>query len=104
MMGDEAGNIAPLCGNGMSMAMHASKIAFELIARYLKNEISRTQLEEHYVKMWNKQFAQTISAGAFLQHTFGKEKLTNLSIGFLSNFPKLEEFVLDEKWIDLQEL
>ncbi len=89
MMGDAAGNIAPLCGNGMSMAMHASKLAFELITRFLNNEISRVQLEENYVKMWNKQFAQRISAGAFLQHTFGKEKLTNLSIRFLSNFPKL---------------
>jgi menaquinone-9 beta-reductase len=89
MMGDAAGNIAPLCGNGMSMAMHASKLAFVLITRYLNNEISRVQLEENYVKMWNKQFAQRISAGAFLQHTFGKEKLTNFSIGLLSKFPKV---------------
>jgi len=89
MMGDAAGNIAPLCGNGMSMAMHASKLAFELIVRYLKKEISRTQLEQHYVKMWNKQFEQRISAGAFLQHTFGKEKLTNFSIALLSKFPKI---------------
>jgi flavin-dependent dehydrogenase len=28
MIGDAAGLITPLCGNGMSMAMHASKIAF----------------------------------------------------------------------------
>lgn len=89
MLGDAAGNIAPLCGNGMSMAMHASKIAFELIGPYLKKEISRAQLEQHYVKMWNDQFAQRISAGAILQHTFGKEKLTNFSIAMLNKFPKI---------------
>lgn len=89
MMGDAAGNIAPLCGNGMSMAIHASKLAFDLIARYFNGEISRTQLEKHYELIWNKHFAQRIGAGAFLQHTFGKEKLTNLSIGLLSKFPKI---------------
>jgi flavin-dependent dehydrogenase len=34
MLGDAAGMISPLCGNGMSMAMHASKIAFNNIRRY----------------------------------------------------------------------
>jgi len=89
MMGDAAGNIAPLCGNGMSMAMHASKLAFQLIVRYLNNEISRLQLESQYIKIWNQHFEQRISAGAFLQHTFGKEILTNFTLGLLSNFPKL---------------
>jgi flavin-dependent dehydrogenase len=89
MVGDAAGNIAPMCGNGMSMAIHASKLAFDLIARYFNGEISRTQLEKHYEVIWDKHFAQRIGAGAFLQHTFGKEKLTNLSVGLLSKFPKI---------------
>jgi flavin-dependent dehydrogenase len=41
MIGDAAGMITPLCGNGMSMAMHAGKIAGEEISAYLKGTISR---------------------------------------------------------------
>jgi flavin-dependent dehydrogenase len=89
MLGDAAGNIAPLCGNGMSMAMHASKLAFNLIHQYQRKEITRAQLEQNYSKVWRQHFAQRISIGAFLQHTFGKEKLTNVSIALLNKFPKV---------------
>lgn len=33
MVGDAAGMITPLCGNGMSMAIHSSKLSFEQIGR-----------------------------------------------------------------------
>jgi flavin-dependent dehydrogenase len=89
MLGDAAGNIAPLCGNGMSMAMHASKLASILAQDFHQHKISRLQLEENYAKLWNHHFAQRIKVGALLQHTFGKEILTNLSISLLSKFPKI---------------
>ena len=34
-IGDAAGMITPLCGNGMSMALHGSKIAAEAITTFL---------------------------------------------------------------------
>ena len=37
MIGDAAGMITPLCGNGMSMAFHSAKIAFENINLYFSN-------------------------------------------------------------------
>lgn len=88
LLGDAAGNIAPLCGNGMSMAMHASKLAFEESHRFLSQEISRSQLEENYSKKWHHHFAQRIRVGALLQHTFGREQLTNFTIGLCSKLPK----------------
>ena len=44
MIGDAAGMITPLCGNGMSMALHASKIAAEQINNFLENKISRERI------------------------------------------------------------
>jgi flavin-dependent dehydrogenase len=41
MMGDAAGMIAPLCGNGMSIAFHSAKIAFENIHLFLSKKIGR---------------------------------------------------------------
>lgn len=47
MIGDTAGLIHPLCGNGMAMAIHSAKIASELCVLYLnEKKISRNELEE----------------------------------------------------------
>src|SRR5439155_11552270 len=54
MVGDAAGMITPLCGNGMSMVLYASKIASELIIQFLLKRISREELEKEYVQRWNQ--------------------------------------------------
>ena len=37
LLGDAAGMITPLCGNGMSMALHSSKIAADMVVSKLTN-------------------------------------------------------------------
>jgi flavin-dependent dehydrogenase len=56
LIGDAAGMIAPLCGNGMSMALHGSKIAFEQVRLFLQNKISRSQMEQNYVHTGRNSF------------------------------------------------
>jgi flavin-dependent dehydrogenase len=46
MIGDAAGMITPLCGNGMSMAFHAAAMCFPLIEMFLSGNISRNELEK----------------------------------------------------------
>jgi flavin-dependent dehydrogenase len=48
MLGDAAGMITPLCGNGMSMAMHSAKLAFTEINNFLQQKISRNEMEKNY--------------------------------------------------------
>ncbi|MEO7531390.1 MAG: NAD(P)/FAD-dependent oxidoreductase, partial [Sediminibacterium sp.] len=52
MLGDAAGMITPLCGNGMSMAMHSGKIAFEKIQLFLSDKLNRNAMEEQYSAQW----------------------------------------------------
>ncbi len=87
MLGDAAGTIAPLCGNGMSMAMRASFIAAGLINRFLAETINREQLYHQYQSLWNTNFSNRIRIGGMIQGLFGKNYLTNLSIGFFKTFP-----------------
>jgi len=87
MLGDAAGTIAPLCGNGMSMAMHASFKVFQLTVRYLDGELSREAFETSYSKEWNALFSTRIKTGRLIQHFFGKVLLTNLSIKLLKRIP-----------------
>jgi flavin-dependent dehydrogenase len=87
MLGDAAGMIAPLCGNGMSMALHSSKIAFENIHLFLTGRISREVMGSNYIKTWNKEFELRLRNGRMIQRFFGKEKLTNFFISIIKPFP-----------------
>ena len=94
MIGDAAGMITPLCGNGMSMALHGSKIAFECIDEFLQNRISRREMEREYSSKWRKKFASRLKIGSVIQHVFGKEKSTNYFISFIKCFPFLIRFLI----------
>ena len=87
MVGDAAGMITPLCGNGMSMAMHASKIAAEQISKFLKGAISRETMEQNYAEKWNKLFANRLKAGRMLQRLFDSQWLTTLMIRLGRSLP-----------------
>jgi flavin-dependent dehydrogenase len=87
MLGDAAGMISPLCGNGMSVAFHSAKIAFENIDLFLKGNISRKEMEKRYSDEWKKQFAKRFRNGRIIQRFFGKERLTNVFIKAIKPFP-----------------
>ncbi len=78
MLGDAAGLITPLCGNGMSMAMHASKLAFEQMDAYLKKDISRADMEAMYSENWKENFGKRLVVGRLVQRLFGNNTSTAL--------------------------
>ncbi len=87
LLGDAAGMITPLCGNGMSMAFHSAKIAFENIDSFLKKNISREKMEKQYAHQWQIQFGKRLRNGRIIQKLFGKERFTNLFIRTIKHFP-----------------
>ena len=89
MIGDAAGMITPLCGNGMSMAFHSSKIASEIIQHFLNKEITRQEMENGYKAQWENHFEKRLKTGRIIQKLFGKELLTNL---FVSRYKTLSIF------------
>jgi flavin-dependent dehydrogenase len=89
MIGDSAGMIAPLCGNGMSMALHGSKIAFACIDKYLKGEIGREEMEKEYIRHWQQQFAARLRMGRRIQKLSGHSFWVNLLINSGKIFPAL---------------
>jgi len=96
MIGDAAGMITPLCGNGMSMALHASKIAAEQIDLYLQQRISRQQMEERYVLQWQKQFASRLRMGRGIQRLFGQSWLTNSFVVVAKRSPAFVKFLVSQ--------
>jgi flavin-dependent dehydrogenase len=94
LVGDAAGMITPLCGNGMSMALHAGKIAFEKIDRFLKNLITREQMEDEYRTDWNKNFSKRLRIGRIIQGMFGKIFVTNAFISIIRHFPFITRWLI----------
>jgi flavin-dependent dehydrogenase len=89
LAGDAAGLITPLCGNGMSMAMHASKLCFQSIQTYLDDKISRGEMEKHYEARWKKTFSRRLATGRTVQHFFGNPALTSLFLQTMNALPAI---------------
>lgn len=93
LLGDAAGNIAPLSGNGMSMALKSSKLAFAAIKDHLEGKISRLEMEEKYAADYYAAFSKRINIARKINGLFGKPFFTNLNFRFLKIFPGLVDVV-----------
>ena len=80
MVGDAAGMITPLCGNGMAMAIRSGKMAAELTLEYCHGKISRAAMEDTYAKRWRETFANQLWFGRQVQQLFGSQFASNLAI------------------------
>jgi menaquinone-9 beta-reductase len=94
LIGDAAGMAPPLSGNGMSMALHGSQIAFRCIADFLAGVTARYELEQEYTDLWNRQFGRRLWIGRLLQGWFGRERRANLLLSSLKPFPKVVSFLI----------
>lgn len=70
MVGDAAGMIAPLCGNGMAMAIHGGWMASQWAGKFIKGALSRQEMEKGYAAEWHATFARRLWLGRRLQRAF----------------------------------
>lgn len=96
MIGDAAGMIVPLCGNGMSMALHGAKIAATHLNTFLNGTVNRDAMEKNYRKEWNITFAKRLRTGRLIQRFFGKAALTNMFIRCMKNLPFLTSWLVKQ--------
>lgn len=94
MLGDAAGNIAPLAGNGMSMAMRSSFLLNKLLINYFNGEITRPELENKYQKIWKSEFQKRINFSVYLQYLLKNKFMTNIAITVLKVIPFLKNTII----------
>lgn len=98
MSGDTAGMIAPLCGNGMAMAIHSSKLLSKAILKHYQpgkfNSSHRWLLEQQYAHDWNREFANRLWAGRQMQRLFGRDSMTGLTISILNTMPAVANLLI----------
>ncbi len=96
MTGDAAGMITPLCGNGMAMAIHSSKILSELIISAYQTAFDRTQLEQKYSYAWRSLFEKRLWAGRQIQKLFGSEWTSNIAVNLALHSKPMATFLVDQ--------
>ena len=95
MIGDAAGLIHPLCGNGMAMAVHSAKIVSELIHKMIsQNSYSRENLEKAYQKQWNTTFKKRMKTGRILSLLLLNPRITKVSLKIVARFPSLFKYII----------
>lgn len=87
MIGDTAGLITPLCGNGMAMAIRGAKLAADSVIAYAEHD--RAALERSYTAAWQIHFATRLRVGRTIQRLFGHEYLSEAAWGFFKYAPPL---------------
>ncbi len=95
MLGDTAGLITPLCGNGMSMAMKSAYMACNIIYSNYNNGVFDTKkIVAQYQTLHQRAFANQLKYGRWIQASFGKNIITYLLINFLKNKPNLLQKII----------
>lgn len=95
MLGDSAGLIHPLCGNGMAMAIHSAKLAAEEVLAYQQHQ-SKSVLFQNYTQKWKSTFESRMKFGRLFQKILMHQPLTNLGISIGSKMPFLVEKMIQQ--------
>jgi flavin-dependent dehydrogenase len=95
-IGDSAGTIAPLTGNGMSNAMRSAHLLAPILVSLVREECNQLQAEARYRKAWYAHFSTRITKGRWLQFFFCQPILTPWLLQLLVIFPKLKSILIKQ--------
>ncbi len=96
LLGDSAGTIAPITGNGMSIGLRSASMLAETIDRYFSKEISKQQLTDIYTTFWNEQFSTRIKLSRYFQKLSEYSFLSKVTICIFNAFPALAKFIIKQ--------
>ena len=87
MLGDTAGLIHPLCGNGMAMAIHSAKLFSEIFITLKKTGQSRQAIEARYSSNWQASFSRRLQTGMLIQKMLLKPMATQVGFSIAKVIP-----------------
>lgn len=95
MIGDSAGLIHPLCGNGMAMAIKSAQIFSELFINfYHQEDFNRESLEFAYAVKWKEEFESRLNLGCFIQRILLNPTASKLGFSFAKAIPGIVPMII----------
>lgn len=94
LAGDSAGMIAPLCGNGMAMAIQSARILVRELIPFCNGVTTRDLMEQRYTLTWNQHFRHRLWLGRQVQRLFGKEFTSRIAVSLVMNIKPLASAIV----------
>ena len=96
MLGDAAGLIHPLCGNGMAMAIHSAKLFSEIFIESKNTGQTRKTIEVRYASNWQASFSGRLRAGMLIQKMLLKPMATQVGFKVAKVIPGMLPMVIKQ--------
>lgn len=96
MIGDTAGMITPLCGDGMAMALRSAAIVVPLLDHFLNGDGNVTQFKQQYERQWKKEFQLRLKLGRIIHSGFIQPKLAELSLSTCRKVPAIGNWIIQK--------
>jgi flavin-dependent dehydrogenase len=94
MIGDTAGMITPLCGDGMAMALRTAEIVVPLASDYLEGTCSASHFKQQYSHTWHQEFNFRLQLGRVMHAGFIQPQLAQASVVFCQTFPAVGNWLI----------
>ncbi|PZO37662.1 MAG: NAD(P)/FAD-dependent oxidoreductase [Pseudanabaena frigida] len=94
MIGDTAGMITPLCGDGMAMALRSAEIAVPFVSQFLEHQLSAITFKQQYAIAWRKEFQTRLQLGRFMHNCFVQPPLANIGVSLCQMVPALGNWII----------
>lgn len=95
MLGDAAGLLHPLAGNGMAMALHSAALAVPKVEAFLRGKTTHSTLMSSYTTAWQKEVTRRRMVSRFLQRTFESDKLNERLCQLANAFPSFARLIIE---------
>ena len=96
-VGDAAGTIAPLCGDGQAMAFRSARLLADLVLELpVKPKPSDLDsLGRKWERAWRKEFQLRVRLGRLLQPALLRARSANIAVRVTERFPGLGRWLVD---------
>jgi menaquinone-9 beta-reductase len=89
MIGDTAGMIAPLCGDGMAMALRSAELAVPMASAFLQGTLEIEMLKRRYTSAWNNEFRTRLQLGRLMHYGFIYPAVARVGVQLCHQIPAL---------------
>jgi flavin-dependent dehydrogenase len=94
MVGDAAGMIAPLCGDGMAMALDAADLLAPLAHERLNGDRSAAAFRSMYEQKWQRTFGRRMRIGRWVHAAAFRPTLTTALLYTCTALPPLARWLI----------
>lgn len=101
MIGDTAGMIAPMCGDGMAMALRAAELAAPRVLACLEGRLTTARFREDYARAWRREFGLRMRLGRWMHHGYCRPAVARLGVGAVRRMPGLGRWLIRKTRGDL---